>query len=181
MKKIILAISIFAVMQAQAQTTPKPEEPPQAKVILRENVRSVDNTLIMESEPEPDPDRLPSKIENDDQVYIFVEQDVTFQGGGKDAAAKWVNANLIYPAIARENGLQGKVFITFVVNTQGKVQDITVAKDNVGGGCAEEAMRVIRSMPDWQPGKQKGQPVKVKVTLPFSFKLENPKPEELKH
>ena len=121
---------------------------------------------VIEKEPEPE-----KKVE-DEQIYSFVEQEASFGEGGKDAAVKWIQQNITYPAIARENGLQGKVFITFVVGKNGKVGDVSVAKDNVGGGCAEEAIRAIKSMPDWKPGKQNGNAVKVKVTLPISFKLE---------
>jgi periplasmic protein TonB len=126
----------------------------------------------LKKEPEKEPEPEPEKKKEDEEVYTFVEQDASFGEGGKDAAVKWIQQNITYPAIARENGLQGKVFITFVVGKNGKVVDVAVAKDNVGGGCAEEAIRAIKSMPDWKPGKQNGNPVKVKVTLPISFKLE---------
>jgi TonB family protein len=175
MKKIIFVISIFAAFQVQAQTPAKVEDSPKNIVIYKGSqtvIASDDKPLVPERDHEP---------KDQDLVYTFVEQEPIFQGGDRDNAKKWIQERLIYPAIARENGLQGKVFITFVVNKAGKTEDITVAKDNVGGGCAEEAMRVIRSMPEWSPGKQNNNPVSVKITLPFVFKLEDPKPEEVKH
>ncbi len=157
----------------------KHEEPPPKidSTLFNKNVGTTDikgaetqtNTKVEEKEPEPE---KKEEKKEDETVYTFVEQDASFGEGGKDAAVKWIQQNITYPAIARENGLQGKVFITFVVGKNGKVGEVAVAKDNVGGGCAEEAIRAIKSMPDWKPGKQNGNPVKVKVTLPISFKLE---------
>ena len=110
-----------------------------------------------------------SEIKNQDGVYDFVEQDPTFNGSGKDSAVAWIKERIVYPEVAREKGLTGKVFITFIVDKNGKVIDVKMAKDTVGGGCAEEAMRVVQSMPNWKPGGQTGNPVKVKVTLPVYF------------
>jgi periplasmic protein TonB len=158
----------------------KREEPPPKidSTLFKQNVGTKDvkgtetltNTKVEETIEVIEKD--PPKVVEDNETYTFVEQEASFGEGGKDAAVKWIQQNIAYPAIARENGLQGKVFITFVVGKNGKVVDVAIAKDNVGGGCAEEAMRVIKSMPDWKPGKQNGNAVKVKVTLPISFKLE---------
>ena len=127
------------------------------------NVKTIEETPIIEDK----------KVEEYDFPLDYVEQEATFGQGGKDEAVKWIQQHIVYPSIARENGLQGKVYITFVIDKKGKVSDVKIVKDVVGGGCGEEAARVIKSMPDWKPGFQNGNPVKVKVTLPISYKLEN--------
>jgi protein TonB len=80
-----------------------------------------------------------------------------------------------YPAIARENGIQGRVVVQFVVEKDGKITDANVVRD-IGAGCGEEALRVVNSMNSmnqrWTPGKQRGKPVRVQFTLPVSFKLQ---------
>jgi protein TonB len=83
----------------------------------------------------------------------------------------FLKKNISYPSLARENGLEGKVIVKFYVDTDGRVKDPVVLKDGVGGGCADEALRVIKKMPPWTPGTQRGKPVKVYYTLPVSFKL----------
>jgi protein TonB len=167
MKKLIFIAAIFAAMNVNAQEVKEDNAPPPTN-----NIRE------MEVVEEPE---LPKGIKNNNEVYTFVEVMPMFRGEDNIAAVKWVQKQMIYPAIARENGLQGKVFIKFVVNKIGKIEDIAILKDNVGGGCAEEVIRVIKSMPEWEPGRENGNPVRVIVTLPITFKLEDPKPEEVKH
>jgi len=78
--------------------------------------------------------------------------------------------NTKYPPLARENGLQGNVFITFVVDERGRIDKVKVLR-GIGGGCDEEAIRVVKAMPPWKPGKQRGMPVWVQYSLPFRFSL----------
>ncbi len=94
----------------------------------------------------------------------------TYPGGAVELM-KFLAKNIRYPALARENGLQGKVIVKFYIDIDGSVKELAVLKDGVGGGCAEEAVRVISIMPKWTSGSQKGTPVKVYYTLPISFKL----------
>src|SRR5262249_45478841 len=77
---------------------------------------------------------------------------------------------LRYPANARENNIQGRTLIKFIVNTLGEIEDIEVLR-RLGGGCSEETIRVIKLMPNWMPSFQDGLPVKVYFNLPVSFKL----------
>ena len=90
--------------------------------------------------------------------------------GGDVARMKYLRDNMKYPQMARESGIQGKVFVTFVVEKDGKVTDVRVLR-GIGGGCDEEAIRVVKSMPKWNPGKQRGKPVRVQFNLPIIFKL----------
>lgn len=93
--------------------------------------------------------------------------------GGAIELMRFLSNNIHYPKLAQENNLEGKVIIKFTVDTDGSVTNPIVLKDAVGGGCAEEAIRVIQLMPKWKPGIQRGVPVKVFYTLPVSFKLSN--------
>ena len=97
----------------------------------------------------------------------FVEQMPQFMGNMQDYLASHIN----YPAAAKEANIQGRVGITFVVNEDGTITDAKVAR-GIGGGCDEEALRVIRSMPKWKPGKQNGVALKVLFTQVITFKLE---------
>ncbi|TAG69001.1 MAG: energy transducer TonB, partial [Runella slithyformis] len=83
----------------------------------------------------------------------------------------YLGKNIKYPAAASRANVSGKVYLTFVVNTDGSIQDVQTLK-GLGFGCDEEAQRVIRSMPKWKPGKQSGRSVRVKFNLPVSFVLE---------
>jgi TonB family protein len=103
-----------------------------------------------------------------------VEQMPEFPGGQK-ALYKYLSDNIRYPVVARENGIEGTVYIGFVVNTDGQLSNIVV-KRGVAGGCTEESVRVISSMPKWIPGKHNGEFVRVNFTMPIKFKLDDPEP-----
>ncbi len=107
--------------------------------------------------------------ENKEDVFVRVEQMPQFPGGEK-ALLEFIQQNIVYPQEARDAGLEGMVVIQFNVNEDGRLSDAEIAR-GVGMGCSEEALRVVKSMPDWIPGKQNGKNVKVKFTLPVRFKL----------
>lgn len=103
------------------------------------------------------------------EIFTIVEEMPSFPGG-ETGLVKYLSENIKYPARARENNITGTVFLTFVVGKDGKVDDIKVLR-GIGAGCDEEAIRVIKSMPSWRPGKQRGQPVMVQFNLPIRFTL----------
>ncbi|MEC5147116.1 energy transducer TonB [Chitinophaga sp. 212800010-3] len=92
--------------------------------------------------------------------------------GGMDALAKYLGNNIRYPAMAQDNGIEGIVTIQFVVNTDGSITDAKILGAHKGGGLEEEAMRVVRKMPKWRPGKQGGRFVPVYFNLPVNFRLQ---------
>ena len=104
-----------------------------------------------------------------DDVYMVVEDQPTPEGGMK-AFYQYVGQNMKYPTKARRMGIEGKVFIQFVVNKDGALTDVKAIK-GIGAGCDEEAVRVIKEASAWNPGQQKGQPVKVRMVMPITFKL----------
>jgi periplasmic protein TonB len=133
----------------------------------------VDASLVEPDAPPPPPPPPPPVVEEDPdekKVYDFVAQKPEFPDGDK-ALFKFLGENIKYPAIARENGIEGRVIVKFVVSRDGSIQNASVVR-GIGGGCDEEALRVVKSMPKWKPGKNNGKPVNVTYTLPVSFKLE---------
>ena len=95
--------------------------------------------------------------------------------GGMEAMMKYLSGNIKYPEEAKDKGVSGRVFISFVIEKDGSVSSAKVMK-GIGGGCDEEALRVVNAMPSWKPGLQKGKPVRVSYMLPINFKLD-PKDE----
>lgn len=103
--------------------------------------------------------------------------------GGDPALMKFLANNIQYPDAARKNNIQGVVALTFVVEKDGSVSNVTVLRD-IGGGCAAEAARVVKMMPNWSPGVVDGTAVRVRYTLPVRFKLDppdKPKKKKLQH
>ena len=90
--------------------------------------------------------------------------------GGDLELRKYIAQNIQYPEIAKENGIQGKVFVQFVVNQKGEVEQVKVVR-GVDPSLDKEAVRVIQSLPKWKPGSQRGKPVKVSFTVPINFQL----------
>lgn len=117
-------------------------------------------------------DEKPQVIEQPQQAEIFtVVEEQPGYPGGEESRIRYLQENIKYPEEAKELGIQGKVFVTFVVEVDGKISDVRVLR-GIGGGCDEEAMRVVRSMPRWVPGKQRGVPVRVQFNLPIKFTLQ---------
>ena len=104
-----------------------------------------------------------------DEIFQFVEDQPTPTGGIK-AFYAYVGKHMKYPAQARRMGIEGKVYVTFVVGKDGALTDVQVLK-GIGAGCDEEAIRVLSGAPKWKPGKQRGRPVRVRMQLPIIFKL----------
>lgn len=104
------------------------------------------------------------------EILTFAEQMPEFSGGAEEMY-KYLSKNIAFPPLARENGVEGKVVLTFVVGSDGKISQIEQVGKKLGWGCDEEAVRVVKGMPSWTPGKQNGKPVTVKFTLPIRFQL----------
>ncbi|MFM8741933.1 MAG: energy transducer TonB [Cytophagales bacterium] len=104
-----------------------------------------------------------------DEIFTVVEETATPKGG-MAAFYKYVGEKIKYPAQARRMGVEGKVFVQFVIGKDGSISDVKVIK-GIGAGCDEEAIRIVQSSPSWNPGKQRGKAVKQRYTLPIQFKL----------
>ena len=126
--------------------------------VVREHKEEV---IVEEKKPEP---------VDDNQVFTVVEQKPQFPGG-EAALLKWVGEHLRYPAMAQENNIQGKVVVQFVVTKTGKVGEVKVIRSK-DPDLDKEAVRVVKALPDFVPGKMNGHAVNVWYTLPVTFKLQ---------
>ncbi len=128
----------------------------------------------LKSDPDPE-----SPGSGSNEVFFIVEEMPGFRGGGQDRFRRYIAENLRYPQIAAENGIEGRVFVQFIVKADGTVNDANIVR-GVDSSLDKEALRVIMSSPPWTPGKQRGRAVDVAFTFPINFVLQqNPESEEL--
>jgi periplasmic protein TonB len=111
------------------------------------------------------------KSDNSDVVFTVVENEAEFPGG-VEAMNRFMAENIKYPTLAKQKNIEGKVIISFIVEKNGTLSDIRTIKD-IGEGCGDEGVRIVKLMPKWKPAKQKGQPVRQQFLLPISFVLTN--------
>ena len=112
----------------------------------------------------------PVAEEQEEALLDPIEDEPQFPGG-LDALMKYLSKNIHYPEQAKKDNIQGKVYVTFVVEKDGSINGAKILR-GVGGGCDEEALRVVNAMPKWKPGKLQGTPVRVQYNLPIVFKLQ---------
>ncbi|MCF6360108.1 MAG: energy transducer TonB [Cyclobacteriaceae bacterium] len=124
------------------------------------SVEALPETLDIEEEDEE---------EVSDEVFLIVEQQPSPKGG-INTFYKYINSNLRYPSQAQRMRIQGRVFVQFVIEKDGSISQVEVIR-GIDSSCNQEAIRVVSGAPDWQPGKQRGKPVRVKMVIPISFRL----------
>lgn len=140
------------------------EEEIEEEIEIDLDVEITEDTQIEEMVFEEAPEE-----EATDEIFMVVE-DQPQPEGGMQAFYEYVGKNLKYPSQARRMGIEGKVFVQFVVNTDGSLTDVQAIK-GIGAGCDEAAVEVVKNAPKWQPGKQRGRAVRVRMVLPITFKL----------
>jgi protein TonB len=155
------------------------EEPPK--------MEDLKNTVISTKTVEGDPDGIDPGLISDskgtgvveappppakEQIFTFVEQQPEFPGG-EAALRKFLFNNIRYPSMANDAGIEGVVSVSFVVDSEGVIKDVKTTGAPKGGGLEEEALRVVKKMPKWKPGRQNGQNVSVQYYLPIRFTLTN--------
>ena len=113
---------------------------------------------------------IEEEVEEEAIPFQLVEQKPSFNGGDANEFSKWVNSRLVYPEIAKENGVQGRVTLMFTVEADGRVTNVRVAR-GVDESLDKEAVRVVSSSPKWKPGRQRDRAVKVTYTFPVIFQL----------
>lgn len=128
-----------------------------------------------------DPSAIMQKVntEDDDDIFDVVEEMPVFPGG-QTGLMEFIAKNLRYPVKAQKEGIQGRVIARFIVEKDGSVSNLAVARRSVSSELDAEAIRVLSTMPKWTPGKQRGKEVRVKYTVPIAFKLSGPEVEEIK-
>lgn len=164
---------IIPISQQQPPPPPPPPAPTTVIEIVEDDEEIEEELIIEDMEVTEDTqiEFIEEAVEEvvEEQVFTIVEEMPSFPGG--DAALmKYLSNNIKYPAIAKDAGIQGTVFVTFVVDEKGDVKDVKVLR-SLGGGTDEEAVRVVKGMPKWSPGKQRGKAVKVQYNLPIRFTL----------
>ena len=167
-------------IQQTSQETPPPPPPPAVQEVevlnvVEDNVET-ESIEVNTEETETEvviaaPVEAPVEEEEEEVVFVVVESMPEFPGG-QQALFKYLSENVKYPVIAQENGIQGRVICQFVVNKDGSIVDVEVVRSGGDPSLDKEAVRVIKSMPKWKPGKQRGKPVRVKYTVPVNFKLQ---------
>lgn len=156
---------------------PEPETPEIIEVVeerveTRMEIKSEDDQSQRQTEVYiPPPPPKPKQEEVTEEIFVVVEEQPEFPGG-QAAMMKFLSDNIKYPVIAQENGIQGRVICNFVVERDGSITDVQVVR-GVDPSLDKEAVRVIQQMPRWTPGKQRGQAVRVRFTLPVVFRLQN--------
>lgn len=165
-EKIELEKRLSELEKRQAETRQKNEELAKQNEEYRQKInllRAKDRPIQIDV-PLP-PEHAP-KVE---KIFSFVEESPEFPGG-EEKLMKFLTTNLKYPQIARENAVEGNVYVKFIIEKDGSITNIQVAR-GIGYGCDQEAVRVVKTMPKWEPGKQRGTPVRSRFILPFKFKL----------
>ena len=168
-------------IQQTTQETPPPPPPPAVQEVevlnvVEDNVETESIEVNAEDDKAEEvviaaPVEAPVEEEEEEVVFVVVESMPEFPGG-QQALFKYLSENVKYPVIAQENGIQGRVICQFVVNKDGSIVDVEVVRSGGDPSLDKEAIRVIKSMPKWKPGKQRGKPVRVKYTVPVNFKLQ---------
>lgn len=158
---------------------PPPPEVPEVTTLINvvDDEQEIKNELVVNAEVTEETknaDIMPVKVEEEEevveeQIFTVVEEEPKFPGG-MEALYKYLGQNIKYPQLARENGITGKVYVTFVVEKDGSIANPRILRD-IGGGCGAEAIRVVKAMPKWSPGKQRGKAVRVQFNLPVNFNL----------
>ena len=177
---IILEEEIVPITMPEKKTGPPPPQAvSQAEVLnIVEDDAEIEETTIVSNEDQAEfveiTDDVPIVVEEpeeEDQIFQVVEEDATFPGGTAELM-KYLQKNIKYPSICQEQGIQGRVIVQFVVEKDGSITDVQVIKA-INPYLDKEAVRVVSTMPKWSPGKQRGKPVRVRFTLPVTFRLSN--------
>lgn len=165
----------------EQEIKPPPPPPPQVVEVLNivddeveiEDELEIEDTEVTEDmiiDVQPVVSTREEVEEEDTQVFFIVEEMPEFPGG-ELALRQFIANSVQYPVIAQENGIQGRVYVTFVVDADGSVSEPRIAR-GVDPSLDKEALRVVSKLPKWKPGKQRGKPVRVSYTVPINFQLQ---------
>ena len=184
----VLTEAVTEVEEMVIQTQQDEPEPPKEEIELSTTeFEIVENDVTIEHEfdvnalntdvngdifiPAPEIKKEEEVVdEGETTIFTVVEQQASFPGGLSELS-KYLAQNIKYPQQARETGTQGRVYLTFVVEKDGSITDIKILRD-IGSGCGEEAIRVVKGMPKWTPAKQRGKVVRQQFNLPVNFTLQ---------
>jgi len=170
------AVKMEDVEQTKQQNQPPPPPRPQVPVevpndeIVQEQSFDLNTELDLDQKltlpPPPKQEETKEKKEEEEEIFVIVEQEPKLIGGLES-----LQQLIKYPQMAREAGIEGRVYVQFIINKNGEVEDPTVIR-GIGGGCDQEALRVVKKA-KFVPGRQRGRAVRVQFVLPIRFKLEH--------
>ncbi len=174
-----MAVEEILEVPPTEQLPPPPPKIEQPKIIEVPDDKKIEEEIEINMDAETDINETKVEIpmapvveeEKEDPNTIFtVVEETAAPVGGMGAFYAYVGKKIKYPAQAKRMGIEGKVFVEFVIEKDGSITDVKAIK-GIGAGCDEEAVRILQSAPNWKPGKQRGKPVRQKMVLPISFKL----------
>ena len=176
---VVFEEEIIPITETPEQATPPPPEAPKVAELLeivddQADIEESTTILNEDNTPKVEVKYVPVQVveeEPEEQTIFEVVENMPDFPGGQAALMQYLAKNIKYPTIAQENGTQGRVIVQFVVNKDGSIVDAKVVR-SVDPYLDKEALRVINTMPKWKPGMQKGQPVRVKYTVPVTFRLD---------
>lgn len=169
------------IQQTQQENTPPPPPPQMQEVEVLNVVEDEKEVEDVNIQTEDDknveiviaaPVEIEEEPEEDENVVFMVVEKMPEFPGGQQELFKYLSKNVKYPVIAQENGIQGRAVCQFTVNKDGSIVDVEVVRSSGDKSLDNEAVRVIKSMPKWKPGQQRGKPVRVKYTVPVNFRLQ---------
>ncbi|MBN2637934.1 MAG: energy transducer TonB [Bacteroidales bacterium] len=180
-KPVLADLHVHNMTEEMAPITTQQEKKPILAPKQFMQIRIVDNNVNADDKVIIDagvyddtrvPDYAPTSEENvaEKRIFIAVQKKPTFPGG-EATLMNYLSSHINYPELARETGVQGKVYLKFVVEPNGKISNVEVIR-GIGAGCDEEAIRVVKNMPRWNPGMQMGKPVRVAFSLAVNFRLQ---------
>jgi periplasmic protein TonB len=160
------------------QLPPPPPKIEQPQIVEVPDEQEIEEEIEIDMDTETDVTETKAEVlapvieeEKEDPNTIFtVVEETAAPIGGMGAFYEYVSKKIKYPAQAKRMGIEGKVFVEFVIEKDGSITDVKAIK-GIGGGCDQEAERILASAPKWKPGKQRGKPVRQKMVLPINFKL----------
>ena len=170
---------IIPITQQQKALPPPPvKQVTTLKIVMNDEVADENIKIDVEADeqtaveayiPPTESIHIEEEVVEEEPIFIVVESPPSFPGG-MGALNKYLAEHIAYPILAKEANIQGTVYLQFIVGKTGEITDVIVLR-GIGGGCDEEAVRVVQSMPRWNPGKQRGVPVIVRFNLPVRFVL----------
>ena len=159
---------IIPITKQELKPPPPPPPPPEVIEIIEDDV-VIENEIEIEDTESDEDEAIEIEEEDDEEFFMVVENMPVFPGGDL-GLIKYIQKNIRYPAIAKEYNITGKVYVSFIVNKKGSVINVKVVR-GVDKNLDAEAVRVIKSLPKYKPGKQRGKAVRVMFTVPINFTL----------
>jgi protein TonB len=160
---------IIPITKQEVKPPPPPPPPPEVIEIVEDDVEIEDEIEIEDTESDEEEATEEIDEEDDEEFFMVVENMPEFPGGDL-GLMKYIQKNVKYPAIAKEYNITGKVYVSFIVDRSGSVTNVKIVR-GVDKNLDAEAMRVVKSLPKYKPGKQRGKAVRVMFTIPINFTL----------